>query len=552
MVFKKPFQGAGKTKKNQSIFLIIGGVVLIGIVLGAVIWGLEGNLFDKIKLGENKNILTLEKGTTFIKADINGDWQIAGNDYELKEGNQVKTEKDALATITFKNENVVRLSGNTEITLETVPKDKNDINVTVKVTAGNIWSNVYLADDKTANFQVKTKNGIVKATGTIFNVSAISSLKTACYALEDPIDVRVIKKNKEINPTKLKEGYTTLIYLKKLPKKTTKSLTIKKINRKTLDGYWFKWNLKKDQEYYDKIGCKDKVNKEAPLYVYYPENGAKTTNESTTIKGSTELDAKVTINGTEVKNNKGVFTKKVNLKMGKNVYEIVVTTTANKTVSKTITVTRVENTKPDSISLTGSANSSGNHLSWGKSDDADFSFYKVLRSTTDSTPTYPTNNYVAVSNRESTAYTDYYVTKDVTYYYRIAIVDKAGQVGYSNIISLKAERESGGGVEGMSLSAYYSGGYVHCSWNAYSGSDFVYYKIAASSTNPYPSYPSPGSLVWCSGDRNTTSAAISTGSFSGCNIACVEEFHGWVYIRLVVLLDGGNKVHSNVVHLYIP
>lgn len=238
--------------------------------------------------------------------------------------------------------------------------------------------------------------------------------------------------------------------------------------------------------------------------------------------------------------------------MGKNVFRISCTLPDGGESKKDLLVKRTPpNEKPDSISLTGSANSSGNYLSWSKSNDTDFSFYKVLRSTSDSTPTYPANNYLYIGSRDTTAYTDSGVTRGVTYYYRIAVVDKKGQVGYSNTVALRAVKKNGG-VEGMSFSVYHSGGKVYCNWNVYSGNDFVYYKIVASSSNSYPSYPSPGKLVWCSSNQSTTNAVISTGSFNGCSITCEEPFHGWVYIRLVVLLDGGNKVHSNVVHLYIP
>ncbi|MFC1651946.1 FecR domain-containing protein [Patescibacteria group bacterium] len=548
---------SNKRRKYHNAYVTVGGLILVAIlIVVVVVWARGGvpGITDNAK-----TILTLEKGTTFVKPDIDSDWQIASNDYELKEGYHVKVSKGSIATVTFANENVARLSNEGEIVLENVPEAKDDLDVTVKLLAGNIWNNVYTAEDKEANYLVTTEAGTVKAVGTVFNVDRLSKLKTACYSLDKEVDLKAKKNNEEINPTKIKSGYASLIDSKNLPKSKTKALKTAKINRNVLDSYWFKWNALKDQEYYAKIGCEDKCKDETGIYIYHPKNGATTTRASVEVKGSTMLGAIVKVNGKKVKNSKGFFKTTVKIKKGKNTIKVV-STKDDKTSTKTLTVTRVEKKVVKASTLSGSATSSGNRLSWTKNGDSDFSFYKVLRSTSTSSLSYPTHNYVAISNQSYTSYTDTSVTNGTTYYYRIATVGKSGSVAYSNVVSVKATKESEEEEEdpgwiGFAASYCPATQKVDCAWTKYDGSKFQYYKIVASSTNPYPSYPSPGQLIWASSNINTTNVSVTEGCFTGCgiNIApCPGDYSGWVYIRIVVLLEGGNKVNSNVVRLYIP
>ncbi len=559
-----PSQPKKNLKSSSNLALILGGLLIVVLIIGgALIWSNRDKAEDND--ANEKNTITLEQGTTFVKSG-DSEFKIVSNDYELEEGDQLKTEKDAMATIYFANQNVARISGNTEVTLENIPENKEDVDIAVVINKGSIWSNVYTVGEKDANYIVTTESGIFKATGTVFNVGVGDSARAACYALDDGIEGKVKKKIKdevkEVNKTKIKQGYYMHIDPKKLPKSTKDALKLKKIKQETKDIHWFKWNNAKDQEYYAKLGCDEKVKKTPGVYIYYPKTGATTTKTKVALKGSTTLDTTVTVNGKKIENKNGIFKTTVSIKMGKNTIKIVATDKDKKVSKKTLSVTRKEeDANPTAVNINGYAAADGNHISWSKNNDSDFASYKLQRLVGYGTPT---STYITISNRYSTAYTDASVTSGKWYSYRVVVVDKGGNKTYGNVVKIKAKKTSSD-EEGSSgtFSAYYSGGKVYCSWNKYTGSGFNYYKIVGSSTNSNPKYPEDGYLKAIS-DVNTTSAVLATSAFSGCSIEsltpafftiapgdCPVPFHGTVYMRLTTVTSGG-KIHSNVVTVVIP
>lgn len=76
-------------------------------------------------------------------------------------------------------------------------------------------------------------------------------------------------------------------------------------------------------------------------------------------------------------------------------------------------------------------------LSWNKCENDEFQFYKVVRSVTDSNPTYPGSSVVlSTSNRSVVSYLDKAVVSAKTYYYRVCAVERLGKVTCGNVASL--------------------------------------------------------------------------------------------------------------------
>ncbi|MBU1167630.1 hypothetical protein KKC60_04455 [Patescibacteria group bacterium] len=89
--------------------------------------------------------------------------------------------------------------------------------------------------------------------------------------------------------------------------------------------------------------------------------------------------------------------------------------------------------------LSATADQNGVDLSWTKNTESNFKYYKVVRSQTDSSPTYPEDGYIAVKTKDQITYTDEDVTTSSsgTYYYRICSVNTAGSVYCGNTVPVQ-------------------------------------------------------------------------------------------------------------------
>ncbi|MFA6272722.1 MAG: FecR domain-containing protein [Patescibacteria group bacterium] len=116
--------------------------------------------------------------------------------------------------------------------------------------------------------------------------------------------------------------------------------------------------------------------------------------------------------------------------------------------SNVIQVTAINNNAvPSAVTLSGSFEENKITLSWTKSNEADFKYYKLVWSKTDSTPQFPADGYIkAISNVASLSVEDEggksgSRTADEnlmagTHYYSICVVDQADQVKCSNTVTL--------------------------------------------------------------------------------------------------------------------
>lgn len=111
-------------------------------------------------------------------------------------------------------------------------------------------------------------------------------------------------------------------------------------------------------------------------------------------------------------------------------------TTPATTTSAPATTTYVSSCYP---SLSGQKDSKykGIILSWSRCENDDFQFYKLVKSSLNSNPSYP-NDGVAMSssNRSSTSYIDKTVARATTYYYRVCAVNRLNKVTCGNTVSV--------------------------------------------------------------------------------------------------------------------
>jgi len=106
-----------------------------------------------------------------------------------------------------------------------------------------------------------------------------------------------------------------------------------------------------------------------------------------------------------------------------------------------------KNDPPKAVSLSATYANKKVTLTWTRSTESDFKYYKIVWSNSDTTPTYPENGYIVWEPLTTLTYTDAGQVADGrktevdlsvgTYYYSVCVVDQADQVACSNVVKIE-------------------------------------------------------------------------------------------------------------------
>ncbi len=201
--------------------------------------------------------------------------------------------------------------------------------------------------------------------------------------------------------------------------------------------------------------------------------------------------------------------------------------------SDTITITYNEDGDDDAnIDLEADNIGDGIELTWDEYDDDSIDGYKILRSTSDSTPTYDDQYYDYVEDYDTTSYTDTSVTDGKKYYYRIAVYDSGDVIAYSNIVSITYDEDAG---NDFTLTVSNASNGVKLEWDTYDD-DMDSYKILRSTSDSSPTYPNQ-SYTYINDEDTTT--------YTDKNVENDEKY----YYRIAVYYDGDIVAYSNTVNI---
>jgi hypothetical protein len=236
------------------------------------------------------------------------------------------------------------------------------------------------------------------------------------------------------------------------------------------------------------------------------------------------------VNGVEVANTDGAFSMEVALGSGANKIEVKSMDDAGNKTYKTITVNK-EDVAPAGITLSGSQVSTGIKLTWTVSNVDTSKGFKIIKSSSDSSPTYPENSAIYVSNGATRTYT-VALTDGQAYYLRICSYNGSGCATYSNVVKVTAPTVSAT-VSSISLSNAGSG-IVNWSVSGYSQYGF---KLVWSK-NSGPTYPlrAGDQYQYWDNPSTTTNSGTPLTPFSGS---------GTYYVRVCEYLGGSCGKYSN-------
>lgn len=418
-----------RSKKLLTYGLIGGGIAVV-VLVGLVILGTRRKSTPPPPTTSAELKLVVERGDVQVQAPDAEDFVDATDGQTLSPGSAVRTEEDAIASLEHSTGSVVRVNESSRIEISSFGSD----HYTVRLVGGEAWAMV-ISGVGAAPVALSTLEVDVRADGTAFDVTHGKDQSTV-FAVEDTVTVAAVElaastgddgseassvQSQPTASTEIEEGSQTTVSASDKPA-SEDDFDIKDISDETLDSFWFRFNQEKDAEFAARIKGESDTD-EPNLKVTTPKDGAKTSNESIEVTGTTDVSATVEVNGKPVDNELGKFSTKVTLKEGDN--EIVVTATdaAGNEATLTISVERTKG-KPAAVTLEVESGEAGKvTLTWSESDADNFASYAVKRDG---------STIETVSEQGTTSFTDTGLKEQTEYTYVVCVVDDEDQESCSS------------------------------------------------------------------------------------------------------------------------
>jgi hypothetical protein len=468
--YKKPFW------KNWAFVTAAAAVVVLAVVLTT--WFVtrpERKTEEAVKVVTAN--LFFKQGNVEVKS-ADGNWETAETNTTLEEGSSIRTKEGAKAILDLENDNIFRLNEEGEVTIAKLNSDE----IVLTQDSGTSYNRV----KEGTNYTVKALSAEITAKGTAFGVEANEKASTVTIpVLQSQVEVEVKEDDQVSADLFVDEGKVCLVDLSKKGEGATE---VQDISQDKLESDWYQWNMEKDKEGGYPLPSFNKAQ-DPSLEISEPQDGSKIQEDHVTVTGNTDKDAKVYINGQEIENKDGAFSKTVNLNKGANFIEVKAVDPDNRETVKKITVYYQEGEEQEQsgdLSLSVQAKSDGIHLSWSKYSGSDFKYYKVVRSETNPNPRYPDDGHIAAIKDQNSGY---HVNKSAangkSYYYRICAVKTTGEVVCGNVVQVTAATEQAN--TSIKASAQATAGGVNIFWEM-SGTTPSGFKIVISES-PNPTYP---------------------------------------------------------------
>ena len=439
------------------------------------------------------------------------EWKPVRAGVTLADQSQLRTGEASKAVLEFDEGSALRLDENTHIILEKI----DNKNIDVLQVTGETYSRV----NKTSGLTYKVKSGDAEtvALGTAFGVATENSnwvkkgeKKVIVKVVESKVKVKIIK-NEETLEKEVNEGEELVVDMTKPIEDAAKKIPLAK--EETAQDGFYAWNRTEDNEKSYPLGVLSDVTP-PEIKITEPLDGIETELLRVAVRGTTEADAKVFVNGAEAENNEGAFEKVVDLKVGGNTIAVKAKDDSGNSSEKNITVTRkgvAVQTLP--LYLKGYAAADGIHISWSLSGVTAPKGFKLVKSLS-AYPSYPGDSAIYL-NPETRSYT-WKILDGKVWHFRVCVYEGGACGTYSNDLKLTAKSSgaAGGEVYGtLALTGWIkTGKIVVLSW-ALSGNAPHGYKLTKS-LEPNPTYPgdeavyisstdSKGSYTWDTKEAGT-------------------------------------------------
>lgn len=519
--YKKPFH------KTKGFYILL---ILVILVIIFILWSInraeeEQEIIDQ-KFTDQESMPSLAakvqmtEGSLELKSGDN-DWVEITDNYQIVNGDRIRTAADSKAIIELPDKSLIRVAPNSQVLFS----ELGLADIVIEQEQGMAFHRV---NDQSPTIY-RVKNGTIEMTalGTAFNVKVEQDIAYLTVT-ESRVKVKIYQDEEIQSMRTIEEGIQATVNPSLDIDKIIKSDEISTSDLLSVD--WYAWNLEQDQKNNFYTGIFEEATK---LVITSPEQSTFTTDEDAVlIKGVTDPEAEIFIDGNELKNNDGNF--EMNYKLGSGDNEITIVVKKDKNLNKKIL--NIKSTAAEkSITLDGKVDGQDAELSWTSEGLNEFKEFKVLLGKTKGVLTYPTSSmHVVGKDNKKDSWPG---LEDGEYFFRIcAYSEEDGCLAYSNQLNLTigTEEDSNEALkkEGtINLNTSKSANSISLSWTTSNKMDTTdgFRTIIGQSDNP--TYP--GSSTHLIKNQTTdTWKSLNPGSY---------------YFR-VCLLDGDScVVYSNSV-----
>jgi ferric-dicitrate binding protein FerR (iron transport regulator) len=392
---------------------------------------------------------TVVEGTVEYKRGEE-DWKELLENTELQKDDQIRTKDNSRAAIIFGEKSVIRLSGSTQVTIESLANER----ITIIDEAGIIYARVAQSKDRV--FAINIDDELITAKGTAFKT----------FNIGDTAGVEVYHNEVEVQGSEVKQGESYYLASPDAAKKG--KVTPIDIEQLKNDAFiaWCIGQDKDDDTYKDELGFLGDFDG-PELTITSPKEGEVITVSGTStigavnVSGKTEKNATVTVT---VKNSGAQVNAAVDAvggydaglvsgPIGKVTYEITARdANGNKTI-KSVTVEYKVATAPTPTPTTSggpvtiqstSFVGGGIKVNWQVKEGADIAGGFRIVWDTDAAPTYPEDQseYLGYDSRIYVIPADK-VEDEKTYHIRVCVVTsgECTSANYSNEVTAVAPKE---------------------------------------------------------------------------------------------------------------
>lgn len=193
----------------------------------------------------------------------NLDYQEVADNMILEEGDMIKTDLNGEAEILIGEGSVIRLSPNTEITINASTLNslwEQDVNVSVN--KGKIWFRILKIFDKNSVWEVETPNVVATVRGTAFGIEVLDNDEMEVFVAESEVvienknDKMPLRKAIAVAGQKMSVNKNFKVIKDKLLLNDEKSVQLQK---------WLKKNLESDRSFQNK--AQQKINAKLLQYL---------------------------------------------------------------------------------------------------------------------------------------------------------------------------------------------------------------------------------------------------------------------------------------------
>lgn len=151
-------------------------LVGVGVFLGLSFGVLSVTLAAATKpmvMPETKAMLSVDSNRVELKRADNANWMVVTEDTEVHVGDTIWTDTPGSATLTFFDQGVLRLDGDTTLVIEQAdidPEHPEIFHGQVFMESGQLWSRMFDFLSPESSYEVRTASTVATVRGTIFSV----------------------------------------------------------------------------------------------------------------------------------------------------------------------------------------------------------------------------------------------------------------------------------------------------------------------------------------------------------------------------------------------